>query len=191
MPGLKVTVAAGDPETKSLGKARAAGASDAHGPGGINYIIAIGIDTYNSGVVKDFAYRNCEKDCRDLVAILTIRYLNFQIYKEKPEAPDLLLNADATLTNILDRIEAFANDKTVNTINNNLILFFSGHGGEVAQGYGKMGCWIPYGCKVAEYDEVVPYDKMTPFIKKLKTQNFLFISDSCRSGRSFGKKYAL
>jgi hypothetical protein len=186
MPGNSRPSTTGETDTKSLGRDQTSKQTESKPFDGINYIIAIGIDTYQSPIVNDFN-GNCVKDCKDLVELLTTRYINFQAYKEKAEDPHYLINENAKQHNILAKIKAFVRDSKVNNINNNLIIFYSGHGWEVKQGPSKIGCWIPHACKSADYDEVIPYDKLTPLIKRLDTQNFLFISDSCRSGQIFNE----
>lgn len=150
-------------------------------PEGKNYIIAIGIDVYGSALVSDFKNHNCEKDCRDVVDLLTRNYKNFELYSNA-----LLVNNSATKAGVEDMLRAFISDTAANHINNNLVLFFSGHGGQVEQGYGdKLGCWIPHGCTALEYDHVIANDFLESQIKRLKTQSFLLISDACLSGKIF------
>lgn len=147
---------------------------------GRNYIIAIGIDQYKSALVKDFANRNCEKDCNDLIEVLTLNYENFELYKDSK-----LINEKATKAAIQGAIKEFVNDPDANNTNNNLVLFFSGHGGTTKQGFNDTGCWIPHGCATLDYDNVVTNDDLKPLIKRIATQNFLLISDACLSGRIF------
>lgn len=146
---------------------------------GINYIIAIGIDKYNSKTVSDFPYENCKKDCADLIELLISKYIGFQVYK------NVLIDENAKKENIITLLQSFADDASANAKENNLVLYFSGHGGDVKQGIGKIGCWIPYGCNEIVYKEVLAYDILTPIIKNLTVHNFLFISDSCNSGKIF------
>ncbi|MDB5202349.1 MAG: hypothetical protein JWQ27_1758 [Ferruginibacter sp.] len=153
----------------------------------INYLIAIGIDRYDCSFVKNFENKNCEKDCRDLAAVLTTKYEQFELYREDDTAEPILLNDNAGKQKILSRIQHFVKNQTANQLNNNLIIYFSGHGGSVKQGLTEMGCWIPYGCKEFSYDEVLAYDHFIPLLKQVCTENFLLISDSCRSGQIFNE----
>jgi hypothetical protein len=150
---------------------------------GTTYIIAIGIDEYDCPGLTDFKYKNCSKDCKDLVETLLTGYKSFELYK------DILLDQQATKAVILNRLSEFIKDtRDHNSINNNLVLYFSGHGTEVKQGFEEVGtgCWVPYGCKdPTDYDELVRNDELILKLKGLKTQNLLFISDSCQSGKIF------
>ncbi|PTS98629.1 hypothetical protein DBR11_14390 [Pedobacter sp. HMWF019] len=143
----------------------------------INYIIAIGIDKYIDPT-NNFEHGNCEKDCHDLIQSLTSNYCSFKPYKEP------LINEKATKENIETLIKEFI-DSEENNINNNLIIYFSGHGGIVNNGFSKVGCWIPHDCKRLHIDSVISNSYLSNIITQRRTQHVIIISDSCQSGKLF------
>jgi hypothetical protein len=163
---------------------RAAGADPVPDPaGGMTWVIAIGIDQYDyhdPGVLRNFPYNNCKKDCTDLIATLGRYYRNCQLYK------DILSDERATKQDILDRIDAFIEDKASNTIDNNLILFYSGHGCQFDYGGVDKGAWVPHGCKdISAARELIRLDDLFNQVAGVRTKHFLLLSDSCKSGRIF------
>lgn len=152
-------------------------------PQGMTYIIAIGIDQYNyhdPSVLHNFPYNNCKKDCDDLVATLTSAYANCRLYK------DILKDDQAVIKAINGRISEFLKDPACNNVDNNLILFFSGHGHQFISAGVPKGAWVPYGCEdIKDDDQLIRLDNLFNKLSGVETRNFLFLSDSCKSGRIF------
>jgi hypothetical protein len=150
---------------------------------GVTWVIAIGIDQYdypNPAVLRNFPYSNCKKDCDDLVSTLGRYYRNCQVYK------DVLTDKQAKKDDILGRIDAFIKDKACNMIDNNLILFYSGHGCLYDNAGVDIGAWVPNGCQNIEDDNyLIRLDYLFNQVSGVRTRNFLLVSDSCKSGRIF------
>jgi hypothetical protein len=146
----------------------------------VTYIIAIGIDVYASPVVDDFYNNNCLKDRDDLVSCLLEDYEHFEVFRQ-------LENENATKANIEKAIKDFVSDTaTYNRAENSLLIFYSGHGGEVPIGRsGKTGCWIPHGCQEREARQVIPYNQLTETFRELVTENLLVIVDACMAAKIF------
>ncbi len=153
---------------------------------GITYIIAIGIDEYGFKGVNDFLNKNCEKDCTDFVNVLEQNYENFRAFHKDLE-PAYLINENATKNKIITRIEDFT-ESTENNINNNLILYFSGHGDIIERtGTNREGCWVPHGIEDKRYKNLISNNELVDRFGALKVRHFLLISDSCKSGSIFKK----
>ncbi len=177
LPGLAKSPTGGD----GMEKADPAGTKDP--AQGTTWVIAIGIDQYDypdPAVLRNFPYNNCKKDCLDLVTTLGRYYRNCQVYK------DVLTDKQASHENILKRIKAFLADKTCNTIANNLILFYSGHGCQFDWGGVPKGAWVPNGCQdITDPEQLIRLDELFMQVSGVRTQHFMLLSDSCRSGRIF------
>jgi hypothetical protein len=138
---------------------------------GINYIIAIGIDKYAKA---DLSLQSCVKDCEDLTFVLESKYKNFVLYEK-------VYNEKATKKNIIDTINKFCNSPS-NSPLNNLILYYSGHGGFVQTPKRKIGSWIPYDFNENQKDEYLRFDDLLKEAEFVKTTHLLIISDSCFAG---------
>src|SRR5688572_25212414 len=106
-------------------------------PGPINYLILIGISEYQD---TTWNIKSCTKDCECIRDLLVTKYQNFKVYKE-------LYNNEATREKIDAAIAAFNADEKVNNLSNNLIIFYSGHGGIYDTTKRKIGGWLPYDYK--------------------------------------------
>jgi hypothetical protein len=145
----------------------------------VNYIIAIGIDRYGGLIeeIRDFA-GTCQKDCEDIITMLTQHYEGFEVFE------DPLYNEDATLDAIEGIIDRFLDDPLKNNANNNLLLYFSGHGANVARKEDvPNGCWVPSQCPALKARLVVSFDNLINQLKGVATKHFILISDSCRSAQ--------
>lgn len=144
------------------------------------YIIAIGIDKYQLEDLGSFRAGSCKNDCNDLVQLLTKNFEGFQLYGEQ------LTDGKATKTSITALIESFIEDTGKNNLNNNLIIYFSGHGATVPEGVGsEIGCWVPHDCKQLHKRQVLSNLELINLFRDINTRDFLLISDSCNSGQLF------
>lgn len=138
--------------------------------GGRNFVFVIAIDKYP---LPD-TLRNCVKDAKNLLQILLSKY------KFSNEFVIQLFNSQATSQNIMDTI-----GKLIRTLgsNDNLILFFSGHGfydPTFAEGY-----WIPVDAKKTKTTDYISNTSILKSIKLMRAKNILVISDACFSGSFF------
>ncbi|WP_028888982.1 caspase family protein [Tenacibaculum ovolyticum] len=130
-----------------------------------NKLFIIGIDNYtNHGKLS-----TCSKDVLDLKNTLLESYdfAENSIYE--------LLDSDATNKKIQDALRGYSRSLTEE---DNLIIFFSGHGEYSEQE--ERGFWIPFdGTK--EYTTWIPNETIIAFINNLKCKHLFLISDSCFS----------
>ncbi len=171
---------------KGFGNENRQGATSAIA-GGITYIIAIGIDKYGFGGISDFVNDNCVKDCMDFVHVLLGKYENCKIYKASNDDLDCLTNEFARKENIEGRIQDFI-DAPENNSDNNLIIYFSGHGDVIdLTEENTVGCLVPYGVKAITARYLIDVDILIRLFKSLKVRHFLFIADACKSGAIFNE----
>jgi hypothetical protein len=141
----------------------------------MNYVIAIGIDKYVNDAYTDFDYC-CQKDGEDFINAIS-NYESVHIVSK-------LFNQDATKGAIVNTLKTFINNGNLNNPNNNLILFFSGHGGETETPQRvKTGFLIPHDTE--DIMEALGYGELIAILGWLNTKSFLFIADSCNSGSLF------
>ncbi len=128
-----------------------------------NKIILIGIDNY---LHHDKLF-TCEKDLIDFKNTLLSKFdfNEFDILE--------LYNSKATNKNIQDLLTESV--KTL-TAEDNLILFFSGHGHY--REVDERGFWIPYDA-TSEYTTWLANETIIRFIEKMKCKHLFLISDSC------------
>jgi uncharacterized caspase-like protein len=136
---------------------------------GKNYLFVIGIDKYQHWTPLKCAV----KDVRDFVKILTERYQfdESQVFT--------LLNEEGTQKNILHTFRELA--KKI-TSNDNLIIYFSGHGhyDEVS----KTGYWIPVDAETGHENEYqfINTAIIVDRLRGIDTLHTFLIIDACFSG---------
>lgn len=134
---------------------------------GENYLLTIGIDKYTHW--KPLS--NAVKDIRDLARILTDRY--------QFETDHLITLTDDEATEDNIRKKLLEVKKTI-TVNDNLIVYFSGHGyydAEIDEGY-----WVPANARKDNPSDYISNSDVLKWIRAIKTHHTLVIVDSCFSG---------
>lgn len=130
-----------------------------------NKLLIIGVDKYKFHT----ELATCVKDVTDFRNILLEKY-DFDegdIYE--------LLNEKATNKNIQDALSGYG--KILNN-NDNLIIFFSGHGSYSRSE--ERGFWIPFdGTK--EYTTWIPNETIIAYLNRIQSKHIFVISDSCFS----------
>ena len=143
---------------------------------GENFILTIGIDKYDNWSELD----NAVNDAKGVHNLFTEK-LGFKEFR----AP--ILNEEATKENILSVIE---NDM-VNDLgeNDNLVIFFAGHGESFARRIGSIrdtiGYLIPVDGEPLKEKRTSTYIKSSDFmnaIDQLPAKHILVILDACKSG---------
>lgn len=142
-------------------------------PQGRNIIAVIGIDAY--------AYwpklRNAVSDALG-VQKLFVEKLGFGM----PFPP--LLNADATSDNIMTLVT----DQLASVLqpNDNVILFYAGHGHTRVNKIGareiESGYLVPVGAKLENWADKIRTDEFLDNVSQLPARHVLLIIDACRSG---------
>ncbi|MCD0489961.1 caspase family protein [Pedobacter sp. MC2016-14] len=131
-----------------------------------NYLLAIGIDNYLGDWDK---LNNAVSDTKAIVEVLTSKYF-FELIQEP------LYNEEATKENIL---LAFTNAIGMLTEDDNLIIYYGGHG--FMHPLTMKGYWVPFGARknVADY---IPNSEIKDFIENILAKHIFLIADACFSG---------
>jgi formylglycine-generating enzyme required for sulfatase activity len=137
-------------------------------PEGINHLLVIAIDEYEHCPKLG----NCVKDAKDLTQLLKERY-HF-----KEEHIHALYNQEASRENILKELK---NLRSRVGENDNLLIFFSGHG-EVED---NEAYWIPVEGKPGADWDWVPADRIKRQLNAVNSFHTLVIVDACFSGSFF------
>lgn len=138
-----------------------------------NYILAIAIDNYQHWSTL----KNPVFDIQKITEILVRKY-HFNLDKIT-----FLLNEDATEKNILIELEKLAKNLTPN---DNLLLFFSGHG-HFNKGI-DLGYWIPVNAKLEDPSTYISNANIKHLLSKVNTHHTTLIVDSCFSGTLLTRK---
>lgn len=130
-----------------------------------NKLLLIGIDKYHHH--KKLA--TCVKDVTDFRDILLEKFdfIESEMYE--------LLNENATNRSIQDTLSGLCQTLS---IEDNLIMFFSGHGAFSAEE--ERGFWIPVDA-TNDYTTWLPNETIIAFIQKMRCRHIFLISDSCFS----------
>jgi hypothetical protein len=148
-----------------------------------NYLFAIGIDVYKTGEFDKLA--NAVSDCTALVDVLELKY-SFELIQEP------LYNEQATKENILF---ALTNIIHVLTENDNLIIYYGGHG--FMHPTTQKGYWVPHEARKNTAD-FIANSEIKDFIQAMPAKHIFLIADACFSGTflsrtrgsSFHRSYA-
>ncbi|SHN41244.1 caspase family protein [Chitinophaga sp. CF418] len=132
-----------------------------------NYLLAIGIDDYEYADWNNLA--NAVRDTQALVDVLTSRY-SFELIQEP------LYNEQATRKNIY---AAFFNALSTLTDEDNLIIFFAGHG--FMHPLSHKGYWVPHEGRKNISDYISNSD-IKDFIEQIPSKHIFLIADACFSG---------
>ncbi|MEA3452018.1 MAG: WG repeat-containing protein, partial [Bacteroidota bacterium] len=153
------------------------------------YALIIGVSNYIDPKIPDLN-NEPTKDAKELKSILTT-YYTF-------EEQNITLLLNPTNSEI---IRKFDDLNKIITENDNLLIFYAGHGYYEAES--DLGYWLPSNADKNYTDKWIYNDVLVASIKKIKSKHTLLISDACFSGSifrnvnnditdlSYQKKYAL
>lgn len=134
---------------------------------GTKYILLIASDNYSDPSYPKL--NNAKLDAERLLKILTEKYgyssIDHPLFDEK-----------ATRKNI---IESLNNLSTVLNSNDEIIIYFAGHGSIHPKT--KKGYWIPHDATNSVGD-FIPNSTVIDFVEGIEAKHILLISDSCFSG---------
>ena len=134
---------------------------------GENYLLVIGIDKYQHWK----PLHNAVKDVRDITRLLTERY------QFEADHVMTLFDEDATEDNIRQKLLEI---KRTITKEDNLIVFYSGHGfydADLDEGY-----WVPANARKDHPSDYISNSDVLKWIRSIKTHHTLILVDSCFSG---------
>jgi hypothetical protein len=132
-----------------------------------NYLLVIGIDRYTAPGFDPL--ENAVNDAMELMDVLINRYA-FELCQEP------IFNENATKRNIYD---AFSDLVTRITENDNLLIYFAGHGWQ--HPITKKGYWVPYNAS-KNISEYIPNSEIKDYIESIKSRHTFLIVDSCFAG---------
>ena len=132
-----------------------------------NHLLVIGINLYENGLPR---LNNAVKDAKAFEEIMKAKY-GF-----KEEHIISLYDEDATRDNILDAFDQLHNL----TPDDNLIIYFSGHG-EMVQAT-QRGYWVPFNARAHRRGDYLINTEIQDFIATCKARHILGIVDACYSG---------
>jgi len=136
-------------------------------PKGNNYLLTIGIDQY----AHCQPLHNAVKDAKDVATVLLEKY-DFQQNHHVA-----LKDQAATKDGI---IEAFRSLKKRIQPQDNLIIYYSGHG-ELDRDFDES-FWVTVECRKGKTGDYLSFDRVIKFIKSIATQHTLLIIDACFAG---------
>ncbi|MEK7257265.1 MAG: caspase family protein, partial [Bacteroidota bacterium] len=139
-------------------------------PTGKNYLFVVAIDNYLH-CPKLF---NAQRDADAIIELLT------KNYQFDPENVVVLRNEEATEGGILN---AFRDMVRILTPEDNLIIYFSGHGEFdplLDEGY-----WIPVDVPQGAFEDYFPNSKIQKILNAVKARHIFLVADSCFSGTLF------
>lgn len=134
---------------------------------GKNYVLSIGIGKY----AESASFPNLANAVQDAVNISTVLCERYKFEEIEP----VIIDNKATRKKILKSL----NDLSQVTKDDNLVIYFAGHGKE--NPLFNMGYWIPYDAK-EEYGDFIPYSSALDFVRGIKAKHVLLISDCCFAG---------
>lgn len=127
------------------------------------YALVIGNNDYQKDIRK---LKNAENDAKKVAAVLSLRY-----------GFETKLITNAKRQDILSAINSYRNTLTEN---DNLLIFYSGHGQfdvNVDEAY-----WIPVDADKDDNTNWISANDITKNIRGMKSKHVLVVSDSCYSG---------
>ncbi len=116
-------------------------------------------------------------DATSLYEVLTTQYLF------EPENVKFLKNA-----NYIEMIEAFDDLNNLITPNDNLLVFYAGHGWWDENR--KLGYWLPCDAKKGNTAFWIPNSRISDYMGSIKSKHTLLIADACFSGSIFKTRSA-
>lgn len=134
------------------------------------HFLGIGIDAYQHFPKLS----NAVKDVKDIAGILQ------EQYQFDPDNMVLLLDEQASREGIINALENMANTLTGE---NDLVIYYSGHG-HLNEKTGK-GFWIPVGAGPGSPADYIPNTVVKGYIEDIPAFHTFLISDSCFSGSLF------
>ena len=142
---------------------------------GAYHALLIGIDDYQDSTIP--GVKSASKAANELAGVLKQNY-GFDT--------DLLTNKKATGENIVKAIQVLSQKVG---IDDTVIIYFSGRGD--VDSSGKKGYWYPYDAKAGAVESYVDNERVQGFIRDMKANDILVISDSTYADTFFGSAHKL
>lgn len=133
-----------------------------------NHLFLIGIDRYQNFKPPGNLLTTCVKDVQDLKFVLQEKY--FFTNENTTE----LINENATNLNIQNELENYS---TILTVEDNLVIYFSGHGG--LKKSNSRGFWIPSDADESTYLKWLGNETILNLISNIDAKHIVVLSDCC------------
>ena len=124
---------------------------------------------------------NAKQDA-EAVAAKLISECNFT-----DENVELLLDGDATKTQILERYRAFLLDGT--SADDRIIFFFAGHGHTHVGNRGEVGYLVPSDGEQTNPNTLIRWDELTKDAELINAKHVFFIIDACFGGLAVTRSF--
>lgn len=134
------------------------------------YALLIGVNDYNDPTIDDL--KNPIDDARQLEQVL----INDYTFRQE----DVFVVENATRKDIIDALE---NLKTTVSPQDNVIIFYAGHG--VWNEVDQLGYWIPSDAEMSSTADWFTNSRLTDMIRAIRSRHTLLIADACFSGSIF------
>ncbi|MFC2115917.1 caspase family protein [Bacteroidota bacterium] len=139
------------------------------------YGLIIGIDDYNDNDLPDLG--NPTRDAERLYSSLTTKYT----FREE----DMILLKDATRAEIIEGFEKLAR---IITPNDNLVIFYAGHGWWDEES--NIGYWLPSDADGSVKTNWFRNSTLVDYLKEIDSKHTLLITDACFGGSIFKTRSA-
>lgn len=136
----------------------------------VNYALFIGIDDYQDNDIKDLAQP--VRDAASLKDVLS----SFYTFEQN----NIIFLKNAQRKDIIDALENMSKKVTGN---DNVLIFFAGHG--IWDEKLNTGYWLPADAKLKDKSTYFPNSQLRDYIKAIDSKHTLLIADACFSGSIF------
>jgi hypothetical protein len=140
------------------------------------YALIIGIDRYPSPDIDDLS--NPVRDAKRIYQVLTEEYTF--------ERENVKLLENAKYNDIINALDGYSN---LLTPNDNLLIFYAGHG--FWDEYAKLGYWFPSDATKESKASWFRNSTLQDYLREIRSNHVLLISDACFSGSIFKSRNAL
>jgi len=142
-----------------------------------SHALVIGVNLYQKVSPLAFA-------CNDARAVANLLKATFGFPEPNIR---LLLDGEATRTNVLGSFLRFANDSNV-TPDDRIVVFFAGHGHTVSGRSGETGFLVPVDGDTADLSTLIRWDELTRGADLIPAKHMLFLMDACYGGLALSRK---
>lgn len=138
---------------------------------GRNFLVLIGVNSYDNWNDLHNAVKDCEDIARELV----------EAYQFEPEYVIRLYNEQATREGILDKMEWLQEELTPE---DNLLIYYAGHG--YYDQHDRLGYWVPADARRNRVPDYIPNSTIHDYLSTIDCFHTFLIADACYAGTLLG-----